>query len=83
MQIKRMAVKANIPAVPFEMARRHSAGCVGACDCWNGTEWGMINLQSHLWKCLHELLMDERHLCLLQSERVPYLYLPKTTVAGV
>lgn len=29
MQIKRIAVKASIPAVPFEITRRHSAGCVG------------------------------------------------------
>lgn len=29
MQIKRMAVKGNVAAAPFEITRRHSAGCVG------------------------------------------------------
>lgn len=35
-QIKRTAVKENIPAVLFEITRRHSAGCVGV---WL-LEWG-------------------------------------------
>lgn len=40
-----MAVKANVPAVPFEIAARHSAACVGVwLPEWDGAGWDKLRV---------------------------------------